>query len=525
MRKGLKTECSKWKVQHDRQRVRSTYSWMSRIVCKEAFLFLLGISRNLLTRLSKHYQTEGLAQPSKKSGGRRSNTRSLKYQDTEAVKKFICHYAEDHAVSLPGRVPGFKREDIRLLPSAIPKSGIYRQYADHANQAGLRVVGASTFCQLWLELCPYIVVAKPMTDLCWRCQRNNGRIFRGTFITDEEKNELILEQQRHLSQVNGERQLYQQMTAEAKEVVQQHGLQRLQRTPANTGEFTMHYSFDYAQQVHYPSMAAQPGPIYFLTPRKCGIFGVCCEGLPQQVNYLIDEAVSTSKGSNAVISYLHHFFENYGLGEKTVALHCDNCSGQNKNKYVLWYMAWRVQRGLHSDITINFMPPGHTKFAPDWCFGLLKRCFRRQDDVSSLDDLARTVELSTPTSRVNIPQLVGREDGTVMVPTYNWQEYLTPAYKQLKNIKPVGHFRFTATNPGVVFYKTTIADEEQQFQHSVPDPYAALAPMPALIPPPLLSHARRQYLFNSIRQYVRENVQDIVCPDPGQHHDGDGNVM
>ncbi|KAL8586444.1 hypothetical protein ACOMHN_050039 [Nucella lapillus] len=125
---------------------------------------------------------------------------------------------------------------------------------------------------------------------------------------------------------------------------------------------------------------------------------------------------------------------------------------------------------------------------------------RRQYDVSSLDDLARTVELSTPTSRVNIPQLVGREDGTVMVPTYNWQEYLTPAYKQLKNIKPVGHFRFTATNPGVVFYKTTIADEEQQFQHSVPDPYAALAPMPALIPPPLLSHARRQYLFNSIRQ-------------------------
>ncbi|KAL8574754.1 hypothetical protein ACOMHN_035871 [Nucella lapillus] len=268
--------------------------------------YYFNISRNLLTRLSKHYQTEGLAQPSKKSGGRRSNTRSLKYQDTEAVKKFICHYAEDHAVSLLGRVPGFKREDIRLLPSAIPKSGIYRQYADHANQAGLRVVGASTFRQLWLELCPYIVVAKPMTDLCWRCQRNNGRIFRGTFITDEEKNELILEQQRHLSQVNGERQLYQQMTAEAKEVVQQHGLQRLQR---------------------------------------------------------------------------------------------------------------------------------------------------------------------------------------------------------------------------VVFYKTTIADEEQQFQHSVPDPYAALAPMPALIPPPLLSHARRQYLFNSIRQYVRGNVQDIVCPDPGQHHDGDGNVM
>ena len=35
----------------------------------------------------------------------------------------------------------------------------------------------------------------------------------------------------------------------------------------------------------------QPGPIYFKTPRKCGIFGVMCEAIPRQVNYLIDEAL------------------------------------------------------------------------------------------------------------------------------------------------------------------------------------------------------------------------------------------
>jgi len=36
-------------------------------------------------------------------------------------------------------------------------------------------------------------------------------------------------------------------------------------------------------QVHYPSDPLQPGPIYFLTPRKCAIFGVCCEAIPRQV--------------------------------------------------------------------------------------------------------------------------------------------------------------------------------------------------------------------------------------------------
>ena len=67
--------------------------------------------------------------------------------------------------------------------------------------------------------------------------------------------------------------------------------------------------------------------------RKCGIFGVCCKGIPQQINYLIDEGMATSKGRDAVISYLHHFFLKFGLGEKDVNLHCDNCCGQNKNRY------------------------------------------------------------------------------------------------------------------------------------------------------------------------------------------------
>ena len=69
-----------------------------------------------------------------------------------------------------------------------------------------------------------------------------------------------------------------------------------------------HYAFDMAQQVHYPSDPLQPGPIYFLTPRKCAIFGMCCESIPRQINYLIDEASDTGKGSNTIVSMLHHFF-------------------------------------------------------------------------------------------------------------------------------------------------------------------------------------------------------------------------
>ena len=97
----------------------------------------------------------------------------------------------------------------------------------------------------------------------------------------------------------------------------------------------VHYSFDMAQQVHYPSNPLQPGPIYFLTPRKCALFGVCCEAIPRQVTYLICEASDTKKGANTIVSLLHHFFQVHTLGESEVHLHADNCIGQNKNNTML----------------------------------------------------------------------------------------------------------------------------------------------------------------------------------------------
>ena len=117
---------------------------------------------------------------------------------------------------------------------------------------------------------------------------------------------------------------------------------RLQRNhyPCSTN-ITAHYSFDYAQQVHIPSNPMQPGPIYFKTPRKCGIFGVFCEAVPRQVNFLIDEALHVGKGANPTISFVHFFLQHHGLGETDVHFHADNCGGQNKKQ--LLFVVLRVE--------------------------------------------------------------------------------------------------------------------------------------------------------------------------------------
>ena len=57
--------------------------------------------------------------------------------------------------------------------------------------------------------------------------------------------------------------------------------------------------------------------------------------------------------------------------------------------------------GLNQSITISFMLVGHTKFAPDWCFGLLKQRYRRTY-VSSLQDIVDVVNVSAD---VNVAQV------------------------------------------------------------------------------------------------------------------------
>ena len=101
------------------------------------------------------------------------------------------------------------------------------------------------------------------------------------------------------------------------------------------------------------------------------------------------------------------------------------------------------------------MIPGHTKFSPDWCFGVLKKY--RRTKVGGLTDL---VGVMNESASVNIAQPTGREDGSALVTTYDWQEYFKIFCTKVTGIKKLHHLRFDSGHPGCIFAKEKAGSTE-----------------------------------------------------------------
>lgn len=211
---------------------------------------------------------------------------------------------------------------------------------------------------------------------------------------------------------------------------------------------------------------------------------------------------------------LHHVFENHAFGETKVHLHADNCTGQNKNRFMIYYLMWRVMTGLHEEITLSFLLVGHTKFGPDWCFGLFKQLYKKVK-VGSINDIAEVAERSAV---VNHAQLAGEYDGTIHVPMYDWSSFFEGHTIQtaMKGISQMHHFRFSADHPGVVFVKNASDDLKECKIHLLKSTTwrPTSTNLPEQIIPPGLSLERQWYLYNKIHDFCPDNVKDIVCPQP-----------
>ena len=118
---------------------------------------------------------------------------------------------------------------------------------------------------------------------------------------------------------------------------------------------------------------------------------------------------------------------------------------------------------LKSSITMSFIVVGHTKFTPDSCFCLVKQRYWRTH-VECLSDI---VDVLNKSGYINHARLVGTQEGQVLIPTYNWQTYLSPNFKKIPNIKRLHQFKFSTDHPGVVICKLYSDSEETKLDMCV----------------------------------------------------------
>ena len=113
---------------------------------------------------------------------------SLTPDDVTKVVIFIKNYAEDHAIMLPGRIPGLKEyENKQILPSKTTKREVHLAYK-HSLRGPCRVVSLPHFNYRWRRYSPYVIIGKPMSDLCWVCQKNSIALARTPIERQSEVN-------------------------------------------------------------------------------------------------------------------------------------------------------------------------------------------------------------------------------------------------------------------------------------------------------------------------------------------------
>ena len=150
--------------------------------------------------------------------------------------------------------------------------------------------------------------------------------------------------------------------------------------------------------------------------------------------------------------------------------------------------------GLSRSIILSFTVVGHTKFAPDAGFGLIKQKYKKKPNVECLQDI---VEMINESAALNETRLVGTQDGQMIVPTYDWSTHLGVHFKKVQNIKQYHQFYFVAEKPGRVFVKRFSDSEQLELDLRKSD--LSWSPSSALLPPVVhpkgLSEERQWYLF------------------------------
>jgi hypothetical protein len=127
--------------------------------------------------------------------------------------------------------------------------------------------------------------------------------------------------------------------------------------------------------------------------QKYHLIGVLVHGVGSWVYTMADRFKSDSNVTIEVLQrVLAEIEAKKGRLPRKLYLQMDNCTRENKNKYVLGYLSWLVQRGVFDEIELSFLPVGHTHEDIDQMFSRIAIRLRQRDAVDQVDLFATVRE-------------------------------------------------------------------------------------------------------------------------------------
>lgn len=498
-----------------RQRLRFSFRYEPfGTMCVSAFRALFGIRIESFRGLLAHLRTSNMSIIPPRHGnhgkkGNKSNqlvTRGI----TEKLVGYVLELGNTQGEFSPGRDTrrGKTKEDknpeILWLPAYFTRSTILKMYNQQhpdfeISRSGLcRILDNETRLE-------HIKIRSPRTDMCDFCELQKRKI-AGTKTQDELKaEELTTELAAHQKAYQGERNVY---NSERKQ-------SEIHRTSYAKKDLTErecidHISIDYGQSIEVPHTADQLGGTFFIHMRKFLLFCVRSVLENEQLCYTYDER-EAGKGANEVISFLHHFLVNRKIQTPNIRIHADNCTGQNKNKYVIWYLMWLVATGRLRHVELKFMIKGHTHSIIDGGIGQTKRELRRSD-VFCLEHWNNVINRSASTNRAEVVN--GNN-------VYDWKNGLRPYFKAFKGISQFQHLVIDSTEPGCVLAKYGFDDDTPKKRRLLKSDTVMKLEVFQNLPTYLAAVGfkggnaeKEKALFDNLRQYVKDEWKDEICPNP-----------
>ena len=218
-------------------------------------------------------------------------------------------------------------------------------------------------------------------DDCNKIYNNNGDTeakYRAFYQNEEQalkRATLLAKLQKHIEEVRSMRKL-------ARQLVRLGKVCTIDNLPPSMMQVVI--IVDFCQNIQIPSfLKDQPGAVYFLVPLNVYCLGIVdYNSIEDHLHAYIYLEAEGGKGGNEVPPLIMKYLFDKGYLNDTsqldLSIIMENCSGQNKNHYVLHFPAYLTMNKYLERVHIIFLVAGHTKNTTDRLFNLLELDHRKQ---------------------------------------------------------------------------------------------------------------------------------------------------